>query len=265
MLWHRMAFSALAILAAAAVFAADPPKTEPPGKGGRLDVMAAKLGLSDQQKDDIRKIHADIEQKEAGVEHQLWTMRHEEREAVGKVLTDEQRAKVPGLMKAARKKEVQKVEGELGATDDQKKKLEPVLEEYEQKFHELAAKSEAGREAFHKERHEFHQAIAKELTDEQRAKLPGVLREEYHQWRDPAARREHLKALADQLGLDDKQREEIKKIHAEFDQKDEPLTAQLKQLHQEEHAAVGKVLTDEQRQKVQEWRKEREAAAKKAG
>jgi Spy/CpxP family protein refolding chaperone len=258
-----MAFSALAIVAAAGVFAADPPKTEP-GKGhDRLDVMAAKLGLSDQQKDEIRKVHADFEQKEAAVEHQLWTMRHEEREAIGKVLTDEQRAKVPGLLKAAREKEVQKVEGELGVTDEQKKKLEPILEEYEKKFHELAAKGEAGREAFHKERHEFRQAIAKELTDEQRLKLPGVLREEYHQWRDPAARREHLKALADQLGLDDKQREEIKKIHAEFDQKDEPLTAQLKQLHTDEHAAVDKVLTDDQRQKLQEWRKEREAAAKK--
>jgi len=262
MLWHRLAFSAFAIVAAAGVFAADPPKTEP-GKGDRLDVMAAKLGLSDQQKTEIRKAHGDFEKEEVAVEQQLWTLRHEEHEAINKVLTDEQRAKVPGLLKAAREKEVQKVEGELGVTDEQKKKIEPILEEYEPKFHELAAKGEASREEFRKERHEFHEAIAKELTDEQRLKLPGVLREEYHQWRDPAAHREHLKALADQLGLDDKQREEVKKIHADFDKKDEPLMAVVKQLREDERAATDKVLNDEQRQKVQEWRKEREAASKK--
>jgi len=259
MLWHRMAFSALALVAAAGVFAADPPKAEP-GKGhSRLDVMAAKLGLSDQQKDEIGKIHTDFDHQQAAVEHQIWTKRHEEHEAIDKVLTKEQHAKAQDLMKAARAKEVEKVESELKVTEEQKKKIEPILEEFEQKFHEAIAKGEAGREDFHKTRHEFHEAIAKELTDEQRLALPGVMREEYHQWRDPAARREQLKALADQLGLEEKQRDEIKKIHEQFDKDDEPLTAQHKQLHEAERAAVDKVLNDDQRKALQAWEKERAA------
>jgi len=263
MKWHRIAVTALAVVAAGAVFAADPPKAEAPARGDRLDRMAAQLGLNDQQKGEIRKIHQDFDKKQADAEHQIWALRHEEHEAMAKVLTDEQRGKVPGLLKAARDKEADKVASELGLNEDQKKKLEPVLEDFEKKFHELAAQGEAGREQFHKERHEFHEAIAKELTEEQRAKLPGVLREEYHQWRDPAVRREHLKALADQLALNDQQREEIKKIHADFDKKDEQPTAQLKQVREEEHEAVAKVLTADQRTKLEELRKEREGAQNK--
>jgi len=264
MTWQRTALAALTLTAAAAVFAADAPKAEP-AKGGhhdRLDAMAAKLGLSDQQKDEIRKVHEDFGHKVADAEHQLWTLHHEEHEAIGKVLNDEQRAKVPAALKEMRDKEVAKVEGELGVTDEQKKKLEPILEEHEKKFRELAAQGAEGREAFHHQRHEFHQAIAKELPDEQRAKLPGVLREEYHQWRDPATRREHLKALADELGLSKDQREKIKTIHQEFDEKTKGPAGQVKQLREEEHAAVDKVLTAEQRTKVQELRKEREAGEK---
>lgn len=265
MMWHRVALSALAVAAAAGAFAADPPKPEP-GKGrDRLDALAAKIGLSDSQKEEIRKIHADFDPKEADVEHQIWAMHHEEREAIAKVLTDEQRAKVPGLLMAARDKEREKIASDLGLTADQKKKLEPILEEQEKKFLELAAKGPGGREGFQQQRREYFAAIGKELTDDQRAKLPGVVREEYQQWRDPGARREHLKALADQLGLDDKQREQIKKVHAEYDQKDDQPTAQLKQLEEQERAAVDKVMNDEQRKKLQELRKDREPGEKKPG
>jgi Spy/CpxP family protein refolding chaperone len=265
MMWQRMALSALVLTAAAGVFAADPPKPDPAKGHDRLDAMAVRLGLSDSQKEEIRKIHADFDPKLADAEHQIWTMRHEEHEAIAKVLTDDQRAKVPVLLKAAQDKELAKVVSELGLTDDQKKKLQPVLEEHEKAFLEVAAKGENGREGFRKQRQEFRTAIAKELTDDQRAKLPGVLREEYRQWRDPATRRDHLKGLADQLGLDDKQREQIKAVHAEFDKKDEEPTAQLKQLREQEHAAVDKVLTDDQRKKVQELRTQREAGQKKPG
>jgi len=262
MTWHRTALAALALVAAAGVFAADAPKPEAKGHD-RLDAMAAKLGLNDQQKDQIREIHKDYGHKLADAEHQLWTLHHEEHEAMGKVLTDEQRAKVPGLLKAARDKDLQKMAGELGITDEQKKELEPILEEHEKKFHELAAKGEGAREQYHQQRHEFHEAIAKVLTNEQREKLPGVLREEYHQWRDPVARRGHLKALADELGLSAEQRTQVEKIHKEYDEKTTEPASQLKQLRKDEHAAVDKVLTDEQRAKVQKWRQEREAGEKK--
>jgi len=239
----------------------DEPKAEPAKGHDRLDAMAAKLGLTDQQKNDIRTVHAEFDKKLSDAEHQLWTLHHEEHEAMSKVLTDEQRAKVPMVLKAARDKELQAIAAKLGLTDDQTKKLEAVREEHETKFRELAAKGEEGRAQFHELRHLFHEAIGKELTDDQRAKLPGVLREEYHEWRDPATRREHLKAICDELGLTTEQKASMKKIHDDFDEKTAKPTAELKQTREEEHAAVDKVLTPEQRTKLQELRKERESSA----
>lgn len=270
MVWRRMAVTAFAIVALAAggrLAADEPAKTAPPAKGhDRLDAMAAKLGLNDQQKEEIRKIHTDFDQKLSDAEHQVWTLHHDEREAMNKLLTDEQRAKMPMVLKAARDKELQEIAGKLGLTDDQKKKLEAVREDHEQKFHEAAAQQgDEGRRQYRDLRRVFYEAIGKELTDDQRAKLPGVLREEYQEWRDPATRREHLKAVADELGLTTEQRESLKKIHAEFDQKTEKPMADLKQMRQDERAAVDKVLTDEQRATVQKLRQEREAGEKKPG
>lgn len=264
MVWRRMAVTAFAIMALAVggrLAADEPAKTEPPAKGhDRLDAMAAKLGLTDQQKNDIRTVHAEFDKKLSDAEHQVWTLHHEEREAMSKVLTDEQRTKMPMVLKAARDKELQEIAGKLGLTDDQKKKLEAVREEHEQKFHEAAAQQgDEGRGRYRDLRRVFYEAIGKELTDDQRAKLPGVLREEYQEWRDPATRREHLKAISDELGLTAEQKDSMKKIHDEYDQKTEKPAAELKQLRADERAAVDKVLTDEQRAKVQEMRKARES------
>ena len=267
MVGRRMIGTALAILALAAggSLVADAPKpAEQPAKGhDRLDAMAAKLGLNDQQKEQIRAIHTDFDKKTADLEHQLWTLHHDEHQAMSKVLTDDQRGKLPGILQAARNKELDEIATRLGLTDDQKKKLEAVREEHEKKFQELAAKGEEGRVQFHELRHVFHEAIGKELTDDQRAKLPGILREEYTEWRDPEKRREHLKAVGDELGLNDDQRGQLKKIHEDFDQKTKEPLAQLKQAREDEHAAVNKILTDDQRQKLEALRKERESGEKK--
>jgi len=268
MVWYRMAVTAFVIVALAAVgrLVADDPKAAPPAKGqhDRLEAMAAKLGLNDKQKEDIKSIHTDFEKKAGDLEHQLFGLHHEEHEAMSKVLTDDQRAKVPGLLKSMRDKELEKIAGELGLSADQTKKLEAVREEREPKFHEVAAQQgDEARARFHELRHELFEAIGKELTAEQKEKLPGVLREEYHQWRDPVARREHLKALGAELGLNDDQKEQIKKIHKEFDTKTEPLTIRIKQVHDDEHTAVNEVLTPEQRTMLADLRKARTEGEKK--
>ena len=92
MMWHRMAVTALAMaaLAAGGWLAADEPKAAPAKGHDRLDAMAAQLGLNDQQKEEIRKVHTDFEPKLADAEHHLWTLHHEEHEAMSKVLNDEQ-------------------------------------------------------------------------------------------------------------------------------------------------------------------------------
>jgi len=262
-----MAVTAFAILALAVGgrLVADDPKAEPPGKGhDRLEAMAAKLGLNDKQKEEIKTIHTDFDKKAGDMEHQLFALHHEEHEAMSKVLTDDQRAKLPGLLKAMRDKELEKIAGELGLNADQTKKLEAVREEHETKFHEVAGQQgDEARARFHQLRHELFEAIGKELTAEQKEKLPGILREEYHQWRDPVARREHLKAIGGELGLNDDQKEQIKKIHKEYDQKAEPLTIRIKQVHEDEHTAVNEVLTPDQRTKLADLRKARESGEKK--
>ena len=171
--------------------------------------------------------------------------------------------KLPGVLKASRDKEFEALADKIGLTGEQKKKLEEVREENEKKFREAAAQQgDEGRRQFRELRREFYAAIGKELTDEQRAKLPGVLRTEYHVWRDPEARREFLKGIGDELGLSAEQKEELKKIRSEYNEKTEKPLADLKQLRQDEHAAVDKVLTAEQREKVQELRKQRESGGK---
>jgi Spy/CpxP family protein refolding chaperone len=55
-------------------------------------------------------------------------------------------------------------------------------------------------------------AFARVLTPDQLVKLPAVLREELQQWRTPTAWREHLNAIAEELGLTREQKEQIKKI-----------------------------------------------------
>jgi Spy/CpxP family protein refolding chaperone len=266
MVWHRIAVLAVAVLAVVAGggrLTADEPKDK---RHDRLEALATKLGLSDQQKEEIRKVHQDFDKKADPVEHQVWALIHEEREAVRKVLTDEQRAKLPEVIKEFREKMFQTVAGKLDLSKDQKQKIHKIYDEYEPKFRELTAqkdKTEETHKQFRELRHQFVDAIRSELTDEQRAKLPAVLREEHHLWRNPTARREHLKELADKLGVSADQKEQLQKIYAEFDKKVEKPMAEVKQLHKDEHEAIEKVLTEEQRTKWRELRKSRGLDEKK--
>src|SRR5580704_5516565 len=75
-------------------------KGEPAKKHDHLEKLAAKLKLSDKQKEEIRKIHTDFDAKADPLEHQIWALHHEEHEAMKKVLTTEQRAKAPAAIKA---------------------------------------------------------------------------------------------------------------------------------------------------------------------
>jgi len=258
MVWHRFAVLAVATLAlAAGGLRAEEPK-EPGKKHDRLEMLATKLGLDDKQKEELRKIHQEFDKKSDPVEHQIWALHHEEHEAIRKVLTDEQRTKAREAMKEMKEKEFEKLATKLGLSDDQKRKISEIREKYEPKFHELAAMKEKG-ENVHKQfrelRHEFLDAVRPDLTEEQRAKLPILLREEHHYWRNPEVQREHLKAVLDKLDLSAEQKEKIKKIQDEYEPKIKDEVSQLKKLHHEEHEAMEKVLTAEQRTKWQELRK----------
>ncbi len=66
----------------------------------RLDALAGKLGLSDGQKEEIRKNFSEFHQKSAPIKEEVWALRREKRREMGKLLTEEQRGKVRDVITA---------------------------------------------------------------------------------------------------------------------------------------------------------------------
>src|SRR5262249_26222176 len=177
--WAVLTVATLTLATGAGRLAAEEPRADTGKKHDRVQMLAKRLGLDEKQQDQVKKIREDYDLKTDPVEHMLWALHHGEHEAVRKVLNDDQRAKLPVLM-----------------------------------------------------------------------------REEHHHWRNPVTRHEHMKAVFEKLDLSADQKETIKKIHAEYDPKMKEAHTQLRKLHQEEHEAMEKVLTAEQRTKWQEIRKQ---------
>lgn len=232
------------------------------GESGRkfdhLERMVAKLKLDDNQKQALRKIESDFDAKADPIEHQVWALHHEEHEAMKNVLTPEQRARVPAFFKSTHEQEMKKIANELQLNDDQRMKVAKICESYEPKFNELAAEKEKGErvhQQFRELRHQLLQEIRADLNEQQREKLPLLVREEHHFWRNAELRRERYKELGEKLGVSAEQKEQFKKLHEEYDPKIKALHTELKKLHQEEIAAMGKVLTDQQRTQFHEMMK----------
>jgi hypothetical protein len=218
-----------------------------------LDAVGAKVGLSDRQKEEIRTIRTDSKTMKEPLERQLWTLHHEEFQALRNVFTDEQRAKLRDARRAKRDKAFERIAAKLGLNDEQKKQIQKIREEYEPRRRQIYAEKDGNAWArSRKLRHEEFAAVRGQLTEEQRARLPGALREVYHGRRNAMARRANFKGLAEQLALSTDQKERVREIRADFDQKTRPLASQLRQFFHEEHEAVAKVLTDEQRAKLHE-------------
>jgi len=262
MVRFRLAVLPVAVLALAATggrFLADD-KGEPAKKHDHLERLAVKLNLDAKQKEAIHKIHADFDTRADPIEHQIWALHREEHEAMHKVLTATQRAMAPEVLKGMADQEFQKASAPLKLTNEQKTKIDKIRAEYEPKFHELAGDKEKG-ERVHKQfrelRHHMVSAIRAELTDEQCDKLPAFEREEHRFWRNAESRHEMYKALGEKLGVNAEQKDHFRKLHEEYDPKIKALHAELKKLHQDEHAAIEKVFTEEQRTKWKEMHKGR--------
>lgn len=227
-------------------------------KHDRADALAAKLGLNDQQKEEIRKVYADFQTKLDPIEDQLWMAHHEARAEFEKVLNGDQRAKAPDVMREAKEKELRSIADKIGLTDQQRQRVQKTLMQYEGKFKDLAARDPAdARKEFRELKHGLFAAVGQELTDEERIRLQGVMREEFNHWREPTFRQEHVKALEDKLAMNAEQRTQADKIIAQCEQKSEKPLAQLKELCQQERAAVDKVLNEEQRTKLNQIMKSR--------
>jgi hypothetical protein len=223
-----------------------------------LERLVAKLKLEDTQKDALRKVETDYDAKADPIEDQIWALHHEEHEAMNKVLTPEQRARVPAFFKAVREQEMKRVAGELQLNDDQRMKIAQICEAFEPKFEQLAAERDQG-ERVHRQfrdlRRQLIQEIRGALDDQQREKLPLLVRQELRFWRNPELRRARFNEIGDKLGVSAEQKEQCKKVHEQYDPKIKELHTELKKVYQEEVAAIGKVLNDQQRTQLHEMMK----------
>jgi len=277
LMWHRIGVAALAILAlwvGGSLLTAQEKADRPRAKGqDRLEVIAAKLGLSAEQKEKIRQIHDEFDSKRDKLEDQIRDLRQEERQAMSKVLTEEQRAKVPGVLKeemekGVLKEQLEKELGEiadrLGLSQEQRQRIQKIRREYRDRIEE--AEEEKGGKAYARIREllraEF-EAIRKELTENQRARLPGILREEFEEMRESGAMRQRLRVIADKLDLSEDQRKELKEIHGRYDQKVDRLADEIRELRREEREAVTQVFTEEQRAKAREMFQRRDGEQKR--
>jgi Spy/CpxP family protein refolding chaperone len=223
----------------------------------RLEAVAARLGLTDEQKKDIAKICSSFHQQKAPLKEQLWRLYHEKRESTSKVLTEEQRARARQAIKDQWDKKWQAATAGLELTEEQRQRIDKVRQEYGTKFRELAAKKDSNREQLHRLRREKHESIRRELTAEQREKFHRLVRAEKRSWRNPAMRREFWKGVGEKMGVSAEQKTQLKTISREYARKMEKPASQLEQLRREQHAAVNKVLTKEQRAKLRRMREHR--------
>jgi len=254
-----LAVGALAVLVGAGRMLAEE-KAKAASGTDHLDRLASKLKLDDKQKAEIGKIQSAYDAQADRFEHNFWMQLRAEMEDMKKVLNDTQRAQLPEITKSFRDKEMQKFAQQLQLTDAQKSKIATVCETYEPKFHALAGQTGQGDALpaqFRDLRSQMVAAIRAELNDDQREKLPLVLREEHRFWRNADVRCEHIKAACEKLGVTAAQKDQISKIQDEYEPKIKIDRTEMKKLHQEETAAIEKVLNEEQRAKWTELRKNR--------
>ena len=261
MSWNRISMFASAIVICA-VGGSRVIADEREGEAGKdqkwLGVLSTKLGLSEQQREAIRKGHEECEKKACPIEQQIWAQVHAEMKAIKQQLSEQQQTAFTEAMKTMRHQEFDAMATKLGLNADQKQKLQAVCNEFEPKFEKLADSGEKGETAhqqFRDLRHQFIAAIRPELTPEQQAKLPFLIEEEHQRWRDPAVRREHLKAVLDKLDVSAEQRTKIKQINDSYEKVIQPLVNDLTQIRKEACDNMESQLTAEQREKLREIRK----------
>ena len=234
----------------------------------RLEAVADKLGLTDEQKTKIREAHTAFAEKYQTFRAQRQELLKSELDALGQVLTPDQREIAKGLVedvkKAATSHEwpeigtvretladrLHSVVEKLNLTPEQKTKLREAHAPFAEKYRTQRA-----------EHHELVQselkAISELLTPEQREKVRSFI--EVRMVHAPVAQSmaERLRAAADHLGLSTEQRTKIRETHRGFVEKYHALNDDRQGLLQDELKAICATLTPEQHEKVQSFFEDR--------
>jgi Spy/CpxP family protein refolding chaperone len=255
MVWQRLAMMALTSLALASAdrLLADKEQKQPDKNGDRLDAVASKLDLTDKQKQQVKQAYADFDKKAEPLMRQLCTQQREAWQTIRKMLTEEQRAKVNDICKAQGDKELQAIVQKLNLTEEQKKQIVKIREQFWKKFLTLGTQKDENLCREYREMYMDAMAAARTvLTPEQRTKLPAIQKQDFHEWHDYTLRPDHMKAMSEQLGLSAEQRKQLQEISDSAEKKMEEPRAQLKKLCKEQCTALEKVLNAEQRAKLHE-------------
>jgi Spy/CpxP family protein refolding chaperone len=227
----------------------------------RLQAVGDKLGLTDVQRNKIREAHQGFAEKYQALRSQRRELLNSELEALGHVLTPDQREIAKGYVEDIKS----------AATGHDGPMVGPIAETLADRLHGIvdklnltpeqwtkirqahapfAEKYRAQRAERHKLVQEELQAASEVLTPEQREKVKNYI--EARTVHSPVVQSvaERLRAAADHLGISTEQRTKIREAHRGFTEQYHALNDQREQLLQEELKAVGTILTPEQREKV---------------
>lgn len=243
-----MAVSILALASGSMLSAQEKDK-----QAGKLEELARKLNLTDQQKQQVKLIFDDFDTKADPLIRQLCTQRGEEWQALQNALNEGQKAKLKEVLEAQNAKELKSIAQKLNLSEEQQKQVEKIRNNFWNKF--LSMSIQKGPNMGHQYREIHLEAVGagrKVLTLEQCTKLHVLQTQDVDEWHDHIFRGDHLKELGEKIGLS---AEQIKKLQQECDGHEKKLVkpcAQFKSLCKEECAAMKKVLTAEQQAKFHE-------------
>jgi Spy/CpxP family protein refolding chaperone len=227
----------------------------------RLEALADKLGLTDEQKTKIKEAHTAFADKYQTLRTQRRDLLQDELKTLGEILTPEQRdiAKEyvndfktaianPDWPEVCPDREtladrLHAAMAKLNLTPEQKTKIREAHTPFGEKYH--AQRSEQ-RQLIQDEL----KAMSQVLTPEQREKVRNLI--EARMAHAPAAQCVcyRIHALADRLGINSDQLTKLRDTHRGFEDQFRALSDQRDQLLQEELKAAGEILTADQKEKV---------------
>jgi Spy/CpxP family protein refolding chaperone len=234
----------------------------------KLRAAAEKIGLSSDQRYQIREQLAGSVEKYRDQRHARRELVKEELKAISEILTPEQREKarhyferriVTAPIVQSVTQRLHAAADRLGLTEDQRKRIVDTYNSYDEKYEKLA---DDRRELLKSEL----KAVGDILTPEQREKVRNYFQDHLVvidielDPNDPQARQMlketiagRLEAAAERLGLTQEQRDKIKAAYSGFEANYNTQREQREALRKEELKAMGDILTPEQREKVKNY------------
>jgi Spy/CpxP family protein refolding chaperone len=235
----------------------------------RLSALADELGLTDEQKKQIREADQSSAAKLKAALQERRELLRKELEAVGSILTPEQKKMAQELIEDKQEQgwedrpaqgmrarysanrdtlaeRLQAAADKLGLTEEQREKIRQACAQFAQQHRQNREARRALVEA------EFQQ-IAKALTPEQREKARRAISERVVLAVCTQRLADRLEDAADTLKLTDEQRQKIRKqVEASASQFEQAREERQALLHKE-LKAISEILTPEQRQQVRDF------------